>query len=218
MNIKRILFWISFVVIIGLITWGMIVVSNKSSKESASLPLPNQIVDTDWVKGNSNAPVTIVEYSDFQCPACYAYFPLVQKIITENSNNVRFVYRHFPLPQHQNAIPAARASEAAGKQGKFWEMYEMIFTNHDLWENSKTSKTIFNEYATKIGLDMTKYATDVDSKEINDKVNNDLKSGQKAKVNYTPTFYINGEKIKNPAGYDAFKKIIDEAIKKTIKS
>jgi protein-disulfide isomerase len=217
MNIKRITFWLTFIAIIGLITWGMIAASNKAVRETGSLPLPNQIVDTDWVKGSPLAPVTIVEYSDFQCPACSAYFPIVQKIISENKNDVRFVYRHFPLPQHLNAIPAAKAAEAAGKQGKFWDMYEMIFTNHDIWENSTDVKTIFDDYAVKIGLDINKYNLDYSAKETKDKINSDIKAGQKVGINSTPTFYVNGIKIKNPQGYDEFKKIVNEAIKKTIK-
>lgn len=215
MNIKRIIFWSWFLVIIALIIWGMVVAGKKSTNKNVSLPISNEISSTDWVKGNPLAKVTIVEYSDFQCPACAAYFPLVQKIVSENINNIRFVYRHFPLPQHQNAIPASLASEAAGKQGKFWEMYEMLFTNHDTWENSTDAKTTFTEYAKKLGLDITKYKVDVDSKEVLDKVNSDLKGGQDVGINSTPSFYVNGNKIQNPQSYEEFKKIIDEAIKKT---
>ena len=128
MNIKRILFWLGFIVVIGLIIWGMIAAGKKASRETANLPLPDQITAQDWARGNVNGPVTIVEYSDFQCPACGIYFPVVEQLFKEYASNMRFVYRHFPLPQHANAIPAAKASEAAGKQGKFWEMYEMIFS------------------------------------------------------------------------------------------
>ena len=215
MNIKRIITWLSFNVIVGLIIWGLIVASQKANRQSASIPLPDQILATDWSKGNPLAKVTLVEYSDFQCPACYAYFPLVTRIVSENINNIRFVYRHFPLPQHANAIPASRVAESAGNQGKFWEMYEMIFSNHDDWENSTDVTTIFNGYAQKLGLNMTKYQADYASKEVMDKINLDISSGEKARIDSTPTFYVNGKKINNPQSYEEFKKIIDDAINST---
>ena len=217
MNTKRIFTWGGFIILIGLIIWGMIAASQKSAKEGASLPLPDQITATDHIKGNASSTVTLVEYSDFQCPACAGYFPVVEKLFREASTTMRLVYRHFPLSQHANAIPAALASEAAGKQGKFWEMYEMLFTNHDLWENSKNAKTIFSGYAEKLGLDMNKYNLDVDSRELKDKVDTDMKGGVKAGVNSTPTFYLNGKKVQNPNGYAEFKKLIDEALTPTYK-
>lgn len=210
MNTKRIIFWLCFVIVVGLIIWGMIAAGKKSADISASLPLPDQITSSDWIKGNASSTVTVVEYSDFQCPACAAYFPLVERLIKENAN-LRLVYRHFPLPQHANAIPASLASEAAGKQGKFWEMYDMIFSTQKDWEASTDSATIFSGYAQKLGLDMTKYAADVASKEIKDKITASVAAGQKAGIDSTPTFYVNGKKIKNPNSYEEFKKIIDDA-------
>lgn len=217
MNIKRIIIWAIFIIVIGLIVWGMIAASKKANKLDNSLPLPDQILSTDWSIGNALAKVNIVEYSDFQCPACAMYFPIVEKLVSENINDIRFIYRHFPLPQHQNAIPAAQSAEAAGKQGKFWDMYRMIFSTHDEWENLANATTVFRGYAEKLGLDMNKYDADINLKEIKDKIDADLKGGAKAGINSTPSFYINGKKIKNPESYEAFKKIIDEAIKNTIK-
>ena len=218
MNIKSIINWLAFIVIIGLIIWGLIAASNKAEKKNASLPLPSVVSATDWVKGNPEATITIVEYSDFQCPACALYYPIVERLINESSTTIRFVYRHFPLTQHANAIPAAQSAEAAGKQGKFWEMYSMIFDTQDEWTDSKDVKKIFANYAVKLGLDIEKYNTDIVSKEIMDKINSDMKSGVKAGINSTPTFYVNGEKIENPQGYDDFKKVIDNAKQTEIKS
>lgn len=211
MNTKRIIIWASFIIVVGLIVWGMIAAAKKASKEESSIPLPNQIVSTDWVRGNASSTVTLVEYSDFQCPACAAYFPIVERIFAESSTSIRFVYRHFPLSQHANAIPASQAAEAAGRQGKFWEMYNMIFSTHDNWENSTDVKTVFKGYAEKLGLNMEKYLSDLDLKEIQDKINSDIKGGLKVGINSTPTFYLNGNKIKNPGSYEEFKKIIDDA-------
>lgn len=210
MNIKRILNWGAFIVVIGLIIWGMIAASNKADKESAEIAPVDKVTESDWVKGATSTQVTLIEYSDFQCPACAAYFPLVEELFTKYSANYQFVYRHFPLTQHINAVPAAQAAEAAGKQGKFWEMYEILFTKQKDWEESKDSKTMFSEYAKSLDLDMTKFAADYDSPEIKDKIDASVKGGIKAGVNSTPTFYLNGKKI-NAQSYEQFKKLIDEA-------
>ncbi|MEK7463681.1 MAG: thioredoxin domain-containing protein [Patescibacteria group bacterium] len=208
---KRIFTWGGFIVVIGLIVWGMVAASNKAERESAGVAAVDQVTDTDWVKGAATSSlVTIIEYSDFQCPACAAYFPVMEKLVAENPF-VRFVYRHFPLPQHGNAIPASEAAEAAGNQGKFWEMYGMIFETQTEWESVTDIKPVFSGYAKKLGLDMAKYAEDVDSKEVSDAIDADIKSGLKAGINSTPTFYVNGKKISNPQGYEEFKKIIDDA-------
>jgi protein-disulfide isomerase len=218
MNIKRFFSWSAFVVVIVLIVWGMIAASQKAAKQEASLPIPNEISSNDWVKGNKDSSVIFVEYSDFQCPACAAYFPLIERVVNEASTTIKFVYRHFPLTQHANAVPAAQAAEAAGRQGKFWEMYEKIFTTQTEWQDSKTVDKIFYDYASKMGLDMIKFDTDFKSKEVADKINNDLKSGVKAGINSTPTFYLNGNKISNPQSYEEFKKLIDDTIYPKIKS
>ena len=211
MNTKRILSWGAFILVIILIVWGMIAAANKAKRETAGIAPVDQVAATDWVKEATSSPsVTLVEYSDFQCPACALYFPVVEKLLAEKGDKVRFVYRHFPLPQHGNAIPASQASQAAGNQGKFWEMYAMLFETQTDWENAANAKAIFSGNAAKLSLDMTKYAIDVESQANLDKINNDTKSGLKAGVNSTPTFYLNGKKI-TPNDYEEFKKLIDEA-------
>lgn len=216
MNTKRIFTWGAFIIIVGLIVWGMIAAANKAERESMSIASVDEVASTDWVKGNASSTVTLIEYSDFQCPACGAYFPLVEKAVADNISNIRFVYRHFPLTQHANAIPAAQAAEAAGIQGKFWEMYEMIFTAQADWENSKDAKTIFIGYATKLGLDIPKFTADYALPEIQEKINASIKSGVKAGVNSTPTFYVNGKKIVNPQTNEEFQKLIDDARNTTV--
>jgi protein-disulfide isomerase len=214
MNTKRIFMWLSFVVIIGLIIWGLIAAEMKSSQKNASIPLPDQIVTTDHIRGDETAKVTLVEYSDFQCPSCRSYHPFVERLLAETSSStLRFVYRHFPLSQHANAVPAAKASEAAGKQGKFWEMYNILFDKQANWEASTDARTIFTGYARELNLDIPRFEADMNSKEIDDIINKDLKSGLKANIKGTPTFFINGTQIDNPKNYDEFKKVIDEAAK-----
>ncbi|HEY9583621.1 MAG TPA: thioredoxin domain-containing protein [Candidatus Paceibacterota bacterium] len=209
MNTKRILSWGGFVIVVGLIVWGLIVAANKAEREGNAVASVDEVTSSDWVKGATSSAVTLIEYSDFQCPACGSYFPVVERLLLENPQ-VRFVYRHFPLQQHVNAFAASQASEAAGEQGKFWEMHETLFTNQTAWEISKTVKTIFEGYAQDLGLDMDKFKNDYSSKEISDKINTDLKSGLKAGINSTPTFYLNGKKIQQN-GYEEFKKLISDA-------
>lgn len=215
MNTKSIFSWGIFVLIIGLITWGMIAASQKAKRESANVASVDKISLSDWSRGNASSTVTLIEYSDFQCPACGAYYPIVEKLFTENKDKFTFVYRHFPLQRHPNAIPASRVAEAAGKQGKFWEMYSMIFSNQEKWVDSKNVMTIFTSYAEKLSLDMDKFKKDVDSKDLIDKIDNDLKSGLKAGVEGTPTFFLNGKKIKSPQNYEEFKKLIDDTFTAT---
>ena len=199
MNMKRILTWGSFIIVIGLIVWGMIAAANKAERESASAAPVDDVVATDWVREatSTESVATLIEYSDFQCPACASFFPVVERLISENGDKVRFVYRHFPLPQHANAVPAAIAAEAAGTQGKFWEMYTLLFEKQDEWALVANPKTLFTQYATEIGLNLEKFDTDYNSEEAKERVNAGVRSGLKAGVNSTPTFYLNGEKNKS---------------------
>jgi protein-disulfide isomerase len=214
--LKRIITWAVFIVVIGLIVWGMIVAEKRKSSIPTDAPdtLPTEVTEADWIFPNatSTAKFTIVEYSDFQCPACSAYFPLVEQLIREGAGDVRLVYRHFPLPQHKNAVLASRASEAAGKQGDFWGMYRLIFENQKEWENlpSDEARTMFISYADKLSLNKEVFETDMDSKEIGDKITEMKEVAAKSGINSTPTFYVNGKRIDNPSGYEEFKKLISE--------
>lgn len=210
MNTKRILTWGGFILIIVLIVWGLIAAANKAEKENAGLASVDEITATDWVKGATSSSITLVEYSDFQCPACATYSPVIEQLLAEKGAQFRFVYRHFPLPQHGHAIEASQAAEAAGEQGKFWEMHKILFETQKDWESSVDAESIFAGYAQQIGLEMAKYAVDVKSEENLEKINNDTKSGLKAGVNSTPTFYLNGTKI-TPNSYEELKKLIDDA-------
>ena len=125
---------------------------------------------------------------------------------------VRFAYRHFPLPQHKNAKLAATVAEAAGLQGKFWEMHDLIFQNQSDWSEDKNAAILFAKYAQDVGLDLARFQTDVASGDIKAKIENDYKSGVKAGVDSTPSFFLNGKKITNPRNYDEFKNAIEQAL------
>jgi len=176
------------------------------------------VVEDDWIKGNKEAAVTVVEYLDFECEACGAYYPVVKRLSEEFKNEVRFVNRYFPLPGHKNSQTSARAVEAAGKQGKYWEMHDIVFENQNSWgEKQAPTPTVFEGYAEKLGLDMTKFKTDVASEEVKNRIERDKNSGTKLGIQGTPTFFLNGEKIQNPRGYEDFKALIQSAISKTTK-
>ena len=198
--------------------------SSSSSDSNSSTPVSQEnqklleVVSDDYIKGNKDASVTIVEYLDFECEACGAYYPLVKQLAEEFKNDVRFVNRYFPLPGHKNGLPAALAVEAAGKQGKYWEMHNILFDNQKNWgEKQSPDPAIFEGYAKQIGLNMDQFKKDVGSNEVKERVNRDKNSGTKLGVSGTPTFFLNGEKIPNPKTPEDFKTFINAAILKAPK-
>ena len=212
MNIKRTLFWAVFLIILALILWGLTVAMNKSSVSTTNNLIPPAPVSTsDHILGPSNAPVTMIEYGDFECPACGVYFPLVERLMKEASSTVRLVFRHFPLPQHANALITAEASEAASLQGKFWDMYRLIYEHQSDWSNLTDAHDILDSYAGQIGLDMVKFKADLDSAAVKTLIANDQAEGVKIGIEGTPTFFVNGKAITNPQSYEAFKSLIEAA-------
>jgi protein-disulfide isomerase len=210
MNTKRIIFWACFIVVLGLIIWGMTVAMNKPIN-GGSLGTAPDVTSTDHVTSTSTIPVTVIEYSDFQCPACESFFPVVEQLVRDASTTMRLVYRHFPLAQHKNAQLAARASEAAANQGNFWEMYRLLFENQERWASLSDSaaRTAFAGYAESLGLDLTTYTADLDSDAVKQKIADSIKSAVSIGVNSTPTFFVNGKVISNPPNYAEFKKLIE---------
>ena len=213
MNTKRIFFWSGFIIILGLIIWGLIVAMNKPVGTTGKIVgTPAPVSASDHIIGSTTAPVTIIEYSDFQCPACESYYYVLGKLLNESSSTIRLVYRQFPLPQHANAMLAAEASEAASIQGKFWEMYAMLFETPSEWTELPDAHAKFESFATKIGLDVTKYKLDVDSAAVRASVEAMRSEGEKLGIDHTPTFFLNGKEIGNPQTYEEFKTIIQSAI------
>lgn len=209
--------WVGVVALL-VISFGLIFLGSKMSNKVADVPaeslLSNAVSSTDHVKGatGTSTKVTLVEYSDFECPACGAYAPVVKQLVTEYADRVTFVYRHFPLPQHLSALPAAYAAEAAGKQGKFFEMHDLIFARKDEWAIARDISETFKTYATELGLDAAQFEADMKSDEVAQKVEIDRQSGEKSGVRGTPTFYLNEKQIANPQTYEAFKALIDDAV------
>lgn len=173
----------------------------------------------DRIKGNTEAKVTLIEYLDFECEACGAYYPLVKQLSEEFNTDLRVVARYFPLPGHKNGLPAALAVEAAGRQGKFWEMHDLLFEKQREWgEKQTTDSKIFEQYAEQIGLDLSTFRQDVNSQSVKDRVQRDVDSGIKLGNTGTPSFYLNNEKIQNPRSYEDFKTLIQAEILKAPQS
>ncbi len=150
------------------------------------------------IKGNPNAPVQIVEYADFQCPACASMHAYLQPILEQNPEKVALTFKHFPLVTiHAQARIAAQAAEAAGRQGKFFEMHDKIFETQSVWSRNGKAKDTFISYAEELGLDVEQFKKDIDSAEVVNKVRADMEEGKKARITGTPTIFINGEQVDN---------------------
>lgn len=168
------------------------------------------VAPDDWTKGDPNAKVTLVEYLDFECEACRAYYPTVKQILSEYGNDVRLVVRYFPLPGHKNSIPAALAAEAAGKQGKFWDMGDLLFDTQREWgEGTKTDPSLFEKHAEKLGLDMVRFRADVQASETRTRVERDRAAGQRLGISGTPSFFLNGNKV---ADLGSLKALVSQAV------
>jgi protein-disulfide isomerase len=148
----------------------------------------------DHIQGPDDAPVTLVEYGDFQCPHCGRAYPILKSIQKTMGDQLRFVYRHFPISEdHENAIPAAEASEAAAAQGKFWEMHDLLFEH----QNRLDDKSLLG-YARQLGLDLDRFTQDMREHTYGERVKEDFSSGLRSGANGTPTFFINGDRYDLP--------------------
>jgi protein-disulfide isomerase len=185
------------------------------SSSSTPTSVESLVISTnDHMRGAKEAKVTLVEFADFQCPACGAYEPLVRQVLADNKDTLKVVFRNFPLTQiHQNALPAAKAAEAAGLQGKFWEMHDMLFDKQAEWSKGLNARDFFLTYATTLGLDTKKFIADMDSQAIEDKILAEYKEGVKLGVQGTPTFFINGKMIESPGSLEALNKVVQDAVK-----
>ncbi len=173
------------------------------------------VTSADWISGNVDSNIVFVEYADFQCPACAAYHPLLKKLKQEYGTKVKFVFRHFPLTQvHPNALLASYAAEAAGAQGKFWEMHDKLFETQSAWSTSANAQSLFESYAGQLGLNVDQFKKDIDSGSTSQKVTSQQSGGTLAGIDSTPTFFINGKKIQNPNSYEALKNTLEVALPK----
>jgi len=210
---KQAAVWIGMVLVLAISVWGLMQIADSPAKTS-KINLP-PVTSSDITIGNPKAKAVLVEYGDFQCPACAAYQPLVNQLILDFKDNIYFVYRFFPLTQvHKNAMISAQAGYAAHKQGKFWEMDNLLYTNQKSWEESLNAKEIFINYAKNLKLNIDKFKKDLESDEGKKIINEQYRQGLSAGVNSTPTFFLNGAKIETPRSYNDFKKLVQDEINK----
>src|SRR5438046_2902008 len=172
--------------------------------EAPGLTLP--VSERDHAQGPTDAPLTLVEYGDYQCPYCGAAYPVVKRLQKSVGKELRFVFRNFPLTQmHPFAMVAAQAAEAAALQGKFWEMHDQIYENQEFLEPD-----ILPMWAKKLGLDLKKFGADIGQSAVSKRIKEDRSSGIRSGVNGTPTFFINGQRHDAAPDYDSLLAALEQ--------
>ncbi|MBP6881240.1 MAG: DsbA family protein [Candidatus Pacebacteria bacterium] len=184
--------WVITGIIAAALFGGAIWFSNSSAEQS------NVGVETKThVMGNQDATVTLVEYSDLQCPACAAFEPVLQGMLEQYGDKLRFEYKHFPLPQriHPFAFQASMAAEAAGQQDKFFEYHDLLYSNQKTWSSAAVPTSFFIQYASDLGLDLDLFKSHLKSSKLREKIEAEFAEGEALGVTGTPTFFLNGQKM-----------------------
>lgn len=204
-----------FLVGIAVFTLGGNSGNTDETKKLEANEVEKLVREDSYKMGSDSAKVTLVEFGDFQCPACGSSHPVVAQLLNEYEGQVQFVFRNYPLQFHKNAMVAAQSAEAAGAQGKFYEMHDKLFENQKDWsESNKALDDHFVKYAEEIGVeDMDKFKKEVNDGKYKSKVERDISDGNSLGVSSTPTFYINGEEQVGGAPYNEFKQKIEAALK-----
>ncbi len=165
--------------------------------------------ENDWMKGNPDASVIVVKYSDFQCPACRFYASMDDRMSQEMADDVLFIYRHFPLRNFRYSMLAARYTEAAGRQGAFWQMHDLIFINQQRWARSDDGEEIFRIFAESLELDMDQLQQDLEDPTLMDRIESDYRDGQRLGVRAVPTIFINGEILQGVGSIEDYRTAIE---------
>jgi len=179
-----------FLGILGATAIIIVIAAFMFTKPTPALSRTDLVTPDAHARGNTKASAYLVEFADFQCPACLDAKPTVDAIVKQYQNKLLYVYRYYPLSQHQFAQQAAQAAEAAGKQGKFWEMYDLLFANQNNF-----SDTEFDTLAKQLNLDMKKFDADYASSDTVNRIQEDVNAGNAFGVDATPTFFLNGKKL-----------------------
>lgn len=182
---------------------GFIVLNSGAATQNADPAIVNR---GGVATGSATPKVTLTEFSDFFCPACKAVNPITDQIITKDGDKVKFIYRHFPLPQHALAFKAAQAAEAANLQGKFWAYKDKLFGEQD-----NLTEASFEQIAKDLGLDVSKFAADLNSEAIIKKVQQDESDAKKLNLPGTPSFFLNGERL-DLASFQDLQKIVENKL------
>ena len=190
----------------------------SNTKVNSSLLIPQNAIATSgfangiYLPATTSATVTLVEFGDYECPACGVYSPLVKQLLTEFAGKVTYVFRNYPLAQHKNAPITSYAVEAASLQVKYWEMHEKVYATQSEWSNLSDPKDLLIGYAKDFGMDTTKFTSDLTSTSVKDKVKSDTNDGNTIGITQTPTFYLNGQKITLEGSYDQLRSLVQNAL------
>lgn len=211
-NKVNIIGWLVIVVVIA----GLIFASFTAQQQyQQTLAEVLGVSDSDNYKGTLDSPVTLIEYADFQCPACAGYKDVIDQLVAQNPDDLVLVYRHLPLVSiHPNAVPAAIAAEAAKEQDAFWGMYDLLYSGQSIWSELDDPTPIFLAYAEQLDLDADKFAADLENETVIARVDADLQQAGELGLNSTPTFFMNGEKIQLGSSLSAFQDLVDQALGK----
>lgn len=188
-------------------------VTNTNTAKPPSRADANILIKPDSpTLGAPNAPVTLTEFYDPECESCRAMYPIVKQILKDYQGKVRLVMRYMPL--HGNSMLAAQVTEAAGEQGKYWEMQELLFNKQQEWGEKREPQTaLFEKYATELGLNLTQFRTAIADNRYTAKIERDKRDGQSVGVRSTPTFFVNGRPLAR-LGEPELKSLIEEELKK----
>jgi protein-disulfide isomerase len=213
--------------ILGLYYWNSNKADGRSTGTKTPTPTPVAANTPDFQHappgaqppnflGSPNAAVTVEEFADFQCPSCGAKHPVMHQIQGIFGSRIKFIFRNFPLPMHDKAYDAAVAAEAAGMQGKFWDMHNLLYTNQQTWSSDPNYKATFKGYAEKIGLDVEKWENDMAGMSPKSRISADMDRGKALNLNSTPSLFINGK----PVAYvdmevPTLQKMIEDELKAT---
>ncbi|HYP01797.1 MAG TPA: thioredoxin domain-containing protein [Pyrinomonadaceae bacterium] len=167
-----------------------------ATQPAATQPAAPATAPVRHLRGRADAPILLEEYGDFQCPPCGFFHPILKRIESEYEREVRVSFHHYPLRNmHKHAAEAARAAEAAALQGKFWQMHDLLFEKQKEWSDAPAARPIFLGYARTLGLNLEKFAQDIDSAPVSTRVMNDESAGSARGVTGTPTVFLNGREV-----------------------
>lgn len=204
----KILMAVAAVVAVGVSA--LILLGAKDTSEVKPKAGGDKLVREDSYQTNKGAAVTVVEFGDYQCPACATAQPAVQRLKSEYGPKINFVFRNLPLDQHQNAQSSAEAAEAAGAQGKYWEMNDALYQGQSQWSNQANPVNIFVTLAQRLGIDVNTFRADIEAKRFADKIKRDLDDSNALQLSSTPSFFVNGTPVDDVGG---LKAAIEAALK-----
>ena len=218
----------AIIAIVALVTVGVATTLYRAKMQPASRPSatvsPTPLVVNEkedeslHVRGLRTAPVTLEIYGDFQCPSCAISSAMIGDLEKQYGQQLRVIFHEFPLAMHAHAMEAAMAAEAAGLQGHFWEMHDMLYQYQSIWSKASAVSTFFAAYAESLGLDAGQFAIDAKSPEVQARVVSDGAAGEARGVRNTPTIFINGNEVQNAFKRENLQQAIDAALAEKKKS